>query len=98
MPRTVTYFELSGESDIHNVIIARFSSPNDAEAVCKDPRTHKKYGEWGSKLDPKHRIREVCFPLFDSVAEYWQYNVDDVKKKALAKLTDLEKKALGLPL
>ena len=37
-------------------------------------------------------------PIFDSVDEYWAYSNDEVKRKALAKLTDLEKRALGLPL
>jgi hypothetical protein len=51
----------------------------------------------GTKMDPKHDVREVCAPLFESVADYWNYDVEEVKKRALAKLTDAEKKALGLP-
>jgi len=36
------------------------------------------------------------FTVFDSFEEYQQSKSEELKKSALAKLTDLEKKALGL--
>jgi hypothetical protein len=103
MPVTIKYYELTYNSDGtegrgYSIVAARFVNKDDAVAVCNDERYWKKHGVMGTKMDPKYDVREVCGPLFESTADYWHYDVDEVKKKALAKLTDAEKKALGLPL
>lgn len=103
MPVTIKYYELTYNSDGtegrgHSVVAARFVNKDDAVAVCNDPRYWKKHGVMGTKMDPKYDVREVCAPLFESAADFWNYDVEEVKKRALAKLTDAEKKALGLPL
>jgi len=42
------------------------------------------------------RFERRTFTIFDSVNEYEQSKSEEVKKTALAKLTDIEKRALGL--
>jgi len=103
MPQTLKYYELTYNSDGvegrgYSVVAARFVNKEDAVTVCNDKRFWGKHGVMGTKMDPKHDVREVCGPLFASVAEYWNYDVEEVKRIALAKLTDAEKKALRLPL
>jgi len=103
MPSTLKFYELTYNSDGvegrgPDVVAARFVRRDDAVAVCEDKRFWGKHGVMGTKIDPKYHVREVVVPLFDSVPDYWNYDVEEVKKKALAKLTDAEKKALGLPL
>jgi len=103
MPVTIKYYELTYNTDGvegrgADKVHARFVNNVDAIAVCNDQRYWGKYGVMGTRYDPKNQVREVCAPLFESVADFWNYDEDEVKKRALAKLTDAEKKALGLPL
>ena len=103
MPTSIKYYELTYNSDGtegrgYSVVAARFVNKADAVAVCNDKRFWGKHGVMGTKMNPEHDVREVLAPLFDSVPDYWQYSEDEVRRKALAKLTDLEKKALGLSL
>ena len=66
---------------------ARFINKDDAVAVCNDKRFWGKHGVMGTKMNPNHDVREVCAPLFESAADYWNYDVEEVKKKALVNLT-----------
>ncbi len=102
MPVTIKYYELTYNSDQTegrgpDVVHARFTDKSAAIAVCNDERFWKKFGVMGTRLDPKYHVREVVAPLFESAPDYFAYDVEEVKRKALAKLTDAEKKALGLP-
>lgn len=48
------------------------------------------------KTRPHDRFNKVTVTVYDSVAEFESLSDAKLKEKALAKLTDLEKKALGL--
>jgi hypothetical protein len=100
---TIKYYELTYNSDSvegrgYAKVAARFVNKEDAVAVCEDPRFWKEHGVMGTRMDPKYDVREVCGPLFESAAAYWTYDEEGIRQAALAKLTDDEKRVLGLPL
>lgn len=101
MAITITFSELTYNSDSvegkgHSVVGARFVNKDDAIAVCNDERWWKKHGVWGGKTDPQYDVKEVVYTLFENKEDFFNYDVEEVKKKALAKLTNAEKIALGL--
>lgn len=97
----IKFYELSYNSDCvegrgYNKIHARFANKDDAITICNDQKFWKRYGVMGTKIDPAHHVKEVVGIVFESVSEYLNYDENAIKEAALAKLTDIEKKLLGL--
>lgn len=98
---TIKFYELTYNSDSvegrgYSVVAGRFTKREDAVTVCRDKRFWGKHGVMGTEINPAHHVREVVGPLFDSVEDYWGFSVQEVRAQALAKLSDIEKQALGL--
>ena len=81
--KTITYYEIMrwDGGDRHNASGVCFSSKESANEF----------------LDNSYDlIREKTAVIYDSVEEYTAATSEETKQKALAKLTDVEKRALGL--
>ena len=65
--------------------------------IAKDPCfKYKAHADLFLKTRPHDHFDKVTVTVFDSVAEFEAVSDAKIKEQALAKLTDLEKKALGL--
>jgi len=61
--------------------------------ICFESREEANLFLGSNKYD---RVEKKVFTVFETADEYEQSKSEELKKSALAKLTDLEKKALGL--
>ena len=100
--QTIKCFEVMGNTDTTEgrgpmKVVARFSNSEAATKYVKS----KAYAQWcvmgyqNEKTD-LNNIREVTICILDTVEELVDMNREELKAKALAKLTKAEREALGL--
>jgi len=81
----------------HSVEVAHFTHHRDAVQVCKDERFYRKYGVMGTPLDPRYAVKNRTIHVYESAQEYWdQHDEYKRRQRALDKLTDDDKRVLGL--
>jgi hypothetical protein len=82
--KTIIYYEIMrwDGGDLHNASGVCFFSKEEANEFLGDNRYDL--------------IRENTVVVYDSVEEYYAVTSAETKQRALAKLTDVEKRALGL--
>lgn len=100
--QTIRHFEVYGHTDTTEgrapmKVVARFKHRKDAEEYVKS----KGYAKWcvmghqNLKYDMSN-IREATMVILDSIDELKDMELEELKNRALAKLTHAEKQALGL--
>ena len=100
--QTIKCFEVMGNTDTTEgrgpmKVVARFSDYDEAVKYVKS----KAYAQWcvmgyqNEKTD-LNNIREATICILDTVEELFDMNREELKAKALAKLTKAEREALGL--
>lgn len=82
--KTVTFYQFMqwDGGDRHDPTELCFSNLDDMKKYMK-----------GNLYD---KFQKRTYVIYDSLEEYNQVNMEETKKSALAKLTDIEKMALGL--
>jgi hypothetical protein len=102
MAQDIEYTTIMADTDKtegrgHLVPVAHFKNPGDARTVCEDARFYKQHGVMGTPMNPGTYVRKTTIRVYDSVEEFWEcHDEDTARAKALAKLTDEDKKVLGL--
>lgn len=87
----------STEGRGHDVEAAHFANHSDAVAVCKDERFYKKHGVMGMPMNPEYDCKKRRMHVYESAQEYWdQHDEYNKRQRALNKLTEEDKKILGL--
>lgn len=79
-------------------VLARFSSITEADKVVDDPRFSRwcvmGYHRPGQN---KTAVRPEEYPVYDTAEEFWETHDEvEIRRQALAKLTERERKVLGL--
>jgi hypothetical protein len=77
-------------------VVARFTTRSEAEKyVTSDVYSQYCVMGYQSPRDVEH-IRPTTILILDSMSEFEEIQIEKMKSKALTKLTDQEKKILGL--
>lgn len=74
---------------------AYFSDRRDAEKLNNDPKFYKNHGVQGTPYGD-YNIKEVTIIVNDSIEEFWKGADEALKQSALKKLSEAERKVLGL--
>lgn len=88
------YFEVtcSDGGGMHSIVVAKFTKYSDAALVAARLTKEKK---WPYTAHTKPKVVEIN--MFESADEYsTAIDTISIRKAALAKLTDVERKALGI--
>lgn len=77
-------------------VVARFSNERAARDAYSDPR-FSRYCVMGVKgSDPGYQLKQEVVVIHDTASSFWDNTREEVRKRAIAKLTVLEQEALGL--
>lgn len=100
--QTIKCFEVLGNTDTTEgrspmKVVARFSTREAAVTYVKSP----KYAKWCvmgylSTDDEKYNIKEATLTILDSIEDLEAAETEQIKVRALTKLTKEERDALGL--
>lgn len=93
----ITCFEVYGNTDITEgrgpmKVAARFSEFEEAKKYVES----REYAEWCIIDDDIKNIKESIIVIFDSVDELNLLKKEQIRSRALSKLTNEEREALGL--
>ncbi len=101
--QVINAFSITSNSDMtegrgFTIIHGYCRNKADALAIVNDKRFYGKFGTMGCAPydNGKFDVGEVAIRIFESAADFFNYDKDALKKQALAKLTPEERDALGL--
>jgi hypothetical protein len=98
--KTIVYYEVYKNSDSvegrgHSVPVVRFKAIQDAHELAESKKFYERHGCMGTKGGIGVSKKEVL--VYESIDEYKEiHGKEELKRIALAKLTDEDKKVLGL--
>ncbi len=99
--KTMTFFEVLGHTDTTEgrgpmMVVARFTKKNHAH-LCIKSKEYSKYCVMGYQSpNDINNVRGTTINVLESFDEFEDYKLENIRKTALSKLTEKEKKALGL--
>ena len=95
--QVIKCFEVLGHTDHGPMKVIRFSTREEAEKYFRFGVVPTLVGVLGNRSkDDVEYIKEVTLTILDSAEELTLANQEELKAKALAKLTKAEREALGL--